>query len=139
MAGQLLIELHPGAGQPEVREVRQVRPWHEQVLAIGSGQLPAVDLETLVAVEAIGLADVHAQLDQGTHRPRGQAVAADLVPGKGCLLQDDDIESALGQVGRGGRPSGTSTNHDDISSALDSTAFDVVGWPGGRSLRHLFS
>src|SRR5690606_38056763 len=80
MVGEDLVEVAPGAGEPEARERGGLRPG--QLEAVPA----AVDPQALVAHPAVLGAQRDTHRDELTDRPGGQAVTTDLVAGEGGLL-----------------------------------------------------
>ena len=122
MAGQLLVQVHPRARQTIGGEVGQLRPGHEQVVAAVELGVAAVDAQAFVAMEAVGLGDVDAEPDQRADGAGSEAVAADLVAREGRLLQQDDVETASGEVRSSGRSTRTGPDDHHVGSLRHSSS-----------------
>ena len=109
VVGEQLVELRPRPDQPVRRELGQLRPG--QLERLGAS---AVDPQALVAHPAGLGADVDAQLDQLLDRAWGEPVPAHLLSGEARLLEQDDVESASGEIGGGRRSPGARPDHDNV-------------------------
>jgi hypothetical protein len=85
---------------------------------LGPGQLqrdPVGDRpQPVVAVVALGDVGLEAHLPDLVDRPRGQAVAAGLVPREGLALQHADVMAGLGQPEPGGAPGRPPADDEDV-------------------------
>jgi hypothetical protein len=106
VAGELLVEVVALADQAVVREGGEIGPVELEPDAA------ADDPQALVAQPAGLLGDVDAHGDELLDRARGEAVAADLLARELGLLQEQDVETGLGEVVRG-RGAGWPRAHDD--------------------------
>ena len=106
---QRLVEVEPRPDQPVVRPGGELRP----------GQLqpqPAADHpQALVADPAVLLVGGHAHRDQAVHGPRGEPVAAHLLPREGRLLQHEHVQPGLGKVVRRRGTGWAGADDDDVS------------------------
>src|SRR6202042_3035924 len=107
-AGQRLVHVMTGPDQAVTGIAGQLGPGQLQPLA------RADDPQALVAHPAVLLADADAHADQGLDRPRGQAVAADLLPREPRLLEQQHVESGLRQVEGGRGAGGPGADDDDV-------------------------
>src|SRR6266496_1533558 len=117
--GQDLVEVEPGPHQPETGVAGQVRPGNLDPAAA------ADDPQALVPQPAVPLADRHAHGGQRLDRPRGEAVAADLLPGEPGLLQYQHVQPGGGQV-EGHRRAGRAGPDDDDVGGVASLAGDAA-------------
>src|SRR5690606_30266244 len=89
---------------------------------VGPGQLQphpaAVDAQPVVTDPTVRGIDTDPHLDQLLDRPRGETVAADLLPGEGRLLQHEHVEPGLREVVRRGRAAGPGTDDDDVGRTV---------------------
>ena len=77
--------------------------------------MPAADdAQAVVLDPAVLLGRGDAEGDQLADRARGEPVAADLLAGERRLLQQQDVEAGLGEVGRRGRPRRAGADDDDV-------------------------
>ena len=118
--GEDLVELHARADQAVVREALELGPGQLVGAAVGD------DPQAVVAGPALLRGDVHAHVDQGADRARGQAVAAHLVAGERRLLQQQHVAPGAGQPVRGGRARRSGPDDDDLG---------IVGVVGHRAPR----
>jgi hypothetical protein len=93
--GQQLVQVGAGPGQPEGRELGELRPRQLDDVAAAVDLQPGAPRPALVL-----LAQAHGV--QLGHRPGGEAVAADLVARVGLLLAQQHAGAAPGEV-EGGR------------------------------------
>ena len=113
MAGQLLVEAEPGPDQPVLREVGNLRPG--QFDRAAAGDQP----KALVPPPALGFRMREPQLLDLADRARSQAVAADLLAGKGGFFQHRDVNARLGEVVRGGGSGGSRADDQYFHVVLD--------------------
>lgn len=106
LPGQLLVEVVALADESVVRVAGQIGPVELEPYAA------ADDPQALVAQPAGLLGDVDAHPDELLGGARGQTVAAHLLARERGLLQEQDVQSRLGQVVRRGG-AGRARPHDD--------------------------
>ncbi len=106
VAGELLVEVVALADESVVRVRGQLRPVELEA------DTAADDAQPLVAQPAGLLGDVDAHGDELLDRARGEAVAAHLLARELGLLQEQHVETGLGEVVRG-RGAGRPRAHDD--------------------------
>ncbi|GAA3124411.1 hypothetical protein GCM10020001_051440 [Nonomuraea salmonea] len=116
VGGDDLVEVLPGADEPEVREALELRPVELEA------QAAADDAQALVPDPA-GRVDVDAHVLELLDGARGQAVAADLLAGEPGLLQEQHVEAVLREVPGGGGAGGAGADDDDIGIAHDRARF----------------
>ena len=109
--GEDVVEVEPGAHQPVVGVLGEVRPRHLEAM-------PAADDAQALVPDPAGLVEVDAHPDELADRARGQPVAADLLAREGGLLEQQDVDARLGQVARRGRAAGTGADDDDVGLPL---------------------
>ena len=108
LPGDDLVEVHPGANQAVVGERRQLRPGQLQPHAT------ADDAQPVVADPAVLSRRLDADREQLLDRTRRETVSADLLAGKGGLLQQQDVEARLRQVVRGRGAGGAGADDDHV-------------------------
>src|SRR5699024_4675665 len=113
---ELLIEFVPRGGGAVARVALDLGP-REIVLAPA-----AVHAQALVAVPAVLLADLDPHPDDLGHGARGQPVPADLVPGEGRPLEQQDLQAVVREVVRGRSATGPRAHDDDVRVALTRTS-----------------
>ena len=97
----------PGKRRPGPRHLdRRAEPGQPQPVVADVGVQPVAQAEAL-------------QLEDG---PRGQPVAAGLVPGELGGVDDEDLAPGPGGPGRGGRTGGSGADHDHVRLEMHPTS-----------------